>query len=104
MAQVNNRARLIHARNGYCEVMVRANIALSNHRPAKAISLYTEVLYKLSPANVCAFLNRSMAYIEEGYYELAVMDAYRACIAAKELRKVRISRVITSHSRFWSES
>lgn len=78
--------------------MVRANIALSSGRPEQAIRHYTEVLYKLSPAHVCAFLNRSMAYIEERYYELAVVDAYRACIATSELGKVRVSTVITPQS------
>ena len=69
--------------------MIRANVALSNGKAEEAISHYTEVLYKLSPAHVCAFLNRSMAYIESGYYELAVMDAFRACITAHELGEVR---------------
>lgn len=67
--------------------MVRGNKALSSHRSEEAIQRYTEVLYKLSPGHVCAFLNRSMAYIDEGYYDLVVMDAYRACMAASELCK-----------------
>ncbi|CAD6572761.1 MAG: hypothetical protein ASARMPREDX12_005434 [Alectoria sarmentosa] len=87
MAQPEKSLRLVHAPESFCDVMVRANIALVNDRPEKAIHLYTEVLYKLSPAHVCAFLNRSMAYIQDGYYELAVTDAYRACITASELRK-----------------
>ena len=70
--------------------MVRANIALSTGKSAEAIQHYTKVLYKLSPAHACAFLNRSMAYVEEGYYELAVMDAYRAKLAAGTMRKVRV--------------
>lgn len=76
----------------YCDVMVRANKALTNRRPEEAIRLYTQVLYKQSPAHVCALLNRSIAYLDYGYHELAVMDAYRACIAANELRKVRTLR------------
>ena len=71
--------------------MVQANIALTSGYPAEAISHYNEVLYNLSPGHVCALLNRSMAYIESGYYELAVVDAYRASIAAGELRMVRLS-------------
>lgn len=71
--------------------MVRGNIALSTGKPTEAIEHYTEVLYKLSPGNVCALLNRSMASLEEGYYELAAMDAHRAKIAADELRQVRVS-------------
>ena len=90
MAQPEKSLRLVHAPESFCDVMVRANIALVNDRPEKAIHLYTEVLYKLSPAHVCAFLNRSMAYIQDGYYELAVTDAYRACITASELRKVLV--------------
>lgn len=41
---------------------------------------YTRVLYKTSPGYICAFLNRSFAYISLGYPELAVVDAYRAAI------------------------
>ena len=85
MAQTRTSLRLTHVRDSYCDFMVRANIALSCGRSQEAIDLYTRVLYELSPGHVCAFLNRSMAYLEEGYYELAVMDAYRACLAAKEL-------------------
>lgn len=84
--------------------MVRGNKALSSHRSEEAIQRYTEVLYKLSPGHVCAFLNRSMAYIDEGYYDLAVMDAYRACMAASELCKVRISRATPSYSILQSGS
>ena len=84
--------------------MVRANKALSSHRPQEAIQKYTEVLYKLSPGHVCAFLNRSMAYVDEGYYELAVMDAYRACVGASELSKVHIARPTPSYLKFWPGS
>lgn len=103
MAQPEKKLRLVHAPESFCDVMVRANIALVNDRPEKAIHLYTEVLYKLSPAHVCAFLNRSMAYIQDGYYELAVTDAYRACITASELRKVLILSVNSSYSLFQLE-
>ena len=49
---------------------------------------YTEVLYKLSPGRVCTLRNRSMALLQCGHAELAVMDAYHASIAAVGLRKV----------------
>ena len=88
MAQPNAPIRLHHARDGFCDMMINANLALSKGKVAEAINQYTEVLYKLSPGHVCALLNRSMAFIEGGYYELAVMDAYRACMAAAELQKV----------------
>lgn len=91
MAEQQQSLRLFHASDSYCGVMVRGNIALSTGKSAEAIEHYTEVLYKLSPGHVCAFLNRSLAYLEEGYYELAVMDAHLAKIAADELRKVRVS-------------
>ena len=74
---------------GFCDVMVRANIALNNGEFLEAINRYSEVLYQLAPGNVCALLNRSMAFLQSGHEELAVMDAYRACVAAAELRKVR---------------
>lgn len=89
MAQPRATLRLVHAPKSFCDVMVHANIALSNNNLEEAIEHYTAVLYKLSPGHVCAFLNRSMAYVRSGYYELAVIDAYRACIAANELKKVR---------------
>lgn len=92
MAEPDRSVRIVHAHESLCDVMVRANKALSSHRPQEAIQHYTKVLYKLSPGHVCAFLNRSMAYLYEGYYDLAVMDAYRACIAASELSKVNIAR------------
>lgn len=72
--------------------MVSANTALSDGRIGDAIRHYTEVLYKQSPGHVCAFLNRSLAYLEDGDCELAVMDAYRAGLAASELRKVSVSK------------
>ena len=96
MAQPRPVLRLHHAPKGFCDVMVHGNIALYNGSLAEAINHYTEVLYNLSPGHVCAFLNRSMAYLESGYWELAVMDAYRACLAASELRQVRAARVVVS--------
>ena len=69
--------------------MVRANIALNNGDFLEAINRYSEVLYQIAHGNVCALLNRSMAFLQRGHGELAVMDAYRACVAAAELRKVR---------------
>ena len=83
--------RLFHAPKSFCDVMIHANSALSSGRSEEAIKHYTQVLYELSPGNVCAFLNRSLAYLESGYYELAVVDAYRACLATRDLGKVRIS-------------
>ncbi len=93
MAQPGTIVRFIYAPERFCDAMIQANIALSDGRAKEAIRHYTEVLYELQPAHVCAFLNRSMAYLELGYHDLAVMDAYRACIAANELRKVRVSGV-----------
>ena len=90
MAQTNNHAGIIHARDGYCDIMVRGNKALSNGRSEVAIPLYTKILYILSPGDVCAFLNRSIAYVHEGYSELAVIDAHRASLAAKEMYNVRV--------------
>lgn len=84
--------------------MVTANMALSDGRIADAIRNYTEVLYNLSPGNVCAFLNRSLAYLEDGDYELAVVDAYRAGLAASELRKVRVFEAACPSSRHESQS
>ena len=68
--------------------MVCANKALNNGDLTEAINRYSEVLHKLSPGHICALLNRSMAYLKSGYGELAVMDAYRAGVAATQLRKV----------------
>ncbi len=93
MAQPETIVRLIYTPERFCDVIVHGNIALSDGRPDEAIRHYTEVLYELQPAHVCAFLNRSIAYLELGYYDLAVMDAYRACITANEMRKVRVSGV-----------
>ena len=78
----------IHAPRDFCDVMIQGNIALNNGEFAKAIDHYTEILYKLSPGHVCALLNRSMAFIHTGHGELAVVDAYRAHIAAYELEQV----------------
>ena len=93
MAQPRKAIRLIHAPKGFCDVMIHANIALNNGEFGEAINHYTEVLYKLAPAHVCAFLNRSMAFLKIGYHELAVVDAYRACGAANDLRKVRFPQM-----------
>ena len=90
MAQNNNHAGIVHARNGYCDVMVRGNQALSNSQPEVATRYYTKVLYELSPGDVCALLNRSIAYMCEGYSELAVTDAYRASLAARAMNHVRV--------------
>ena len=91
MAQNNNHAGNVHAREGYCDIMIRANQALSNSQSEVAIEYYTKVLFDLSPGDVCAFLNRSIAYVCEGHSELAVTDAYRASLAAKDLCNVRVS-------------
>ena len=79
---------LHHAPRDFRDVMIHANIALTKGELVNATNLYSEVLYKLSPGLLCALLNRSMAFLQGGYPELAVMDAYRACVAANELRKV----------------
>lgn len=92
MPRAERSLRVFHAPEGFCDVMFRANLALLQGNAGEAIQKYTEVLYKLSPGHVCALLNRSMAYVEWEYYELAVVDAYRACVAVNELRKVRTSR------------
>ena len=89
MAPNNNNAGVVHARDGYCDFMIRGNEALSNRNPEVAIKYYTKVLYGLSPGDVCALLNRSIAYVCEGYSELAVTDAYRASLAARAMRHVR---------------
>lgn len=97
MADSKKKAlRLVHAPKSFCDVMIHANSALSCGRSEAAIRHYTEVLYELSRGNVCAFLNRSLAYLEGGYYELAVVDAYRACVAIKDVGKVRISASLLS--------
>ena len=90
MAQNSNPAGIVHARNSYCDFMVRGNEALTNRRPEVAIQCYTKVLYELSPGDVCALLNRSIAYASEGYGELAVTDAYRASLAARAMNHVRV--------------
>ena len=95
MAQPKQVLRLVHAPKSFCDVMVHANVALSNHKTDEAIQQYNRVLYTLAPAHTCAFLNRCMAWIESGYYELAVMDACRALVTATELGKVRNSPATT---------
>lgn len=76
--------RLIHRGGSPEEAMMRANQLLSEHEPDKAIKIYSKILYKLSPGSVCAFLNRSLAYILLQLPELAVVDAYRACMLANQ--------------------
>ena len=90
MAQNNNHAGIVYARDGYCDIMVRGNQALSNRQPEVAIKYYTKVLYDLSPGDVCALLNRSIAYVCEKHSELAVTDAYRASLAARAMNYVRV--------------
>ena len=69
------------------DVLIRANIFLSQRKPTEAINLYTEVLYAVSPGHVCALLNRALAYVCLQRPELAVVDAYRAAIAAHGMRE-----------------
>ena len=102
MAQTKQKLRLVLSPKTFCDAMVHANIALSEGNLEEAIDHYTKVLHKLAPGLTCAFLNRCMAYLHSGYYELAVMDAYRACITARGLFKVRLYVVATSHTRLIS--
>jgi len=81
------RLRLVQRRGTPEDVLLRANKHLSEGQPEKAIKLYTEVLYKLSTASVCALLNRSLAYSCIQLPELAVVDAYRAGIVANQMRE-----------------
>ena len=78
--------RLIHSRDSTDDLLFRANAHLAGHEPDKALPLYTKVLYETSPGHVCAFLNRSLAYIALGYPELASMDAFRAAVSADATR------------------
>ena len=89
MAPNQQSLQLFPAPGSLSDVMIRGNMLLSTGKSADSINYYTHVLYQLSPAHVCAFLNRSIAFLEEGYYELAVMDAHRAKIAVDEMRNVR---------------
>ena len=90
MAQPKESAPRLHrSPQSFWVAMVQANKALSNHETDEAVQHYNNVLYTSAPAHTCAFLNRSMAWIESGYYELAVMDVYRACRTANELKQVR---------------
>ena len=70
------------------EMLVRANELLSTLEYREALELYTKVLYEVSPGHVCALLNRSLAYLALSYPELAAVDAYRAVIAANDMRKI----------------
>ena len=92
MASSRPSLRLFHASESFCEVIILGNKALSNGNFEEAIYHYTEVLYKLSTAHVYALLNRSLAYLFAGYYELAVTDAYRAWWAASEMRSVCLEK------------
>ncbi|KAK3175872.1 hypothetical protein OEA41_007194 [Lepraria neglecta] len=69
------------------DVLIRANIFLSHRKLTEAINLYTEILYAISPGHVCALLNRALAYVCLQRPELAVVDAYRAAIAAYGIRE-----------------
>ncbi|MCJ1402155.1 hypothetical protein MMC11_005374 [Xylographa trunciseda] len=79
--------RLVHHHENADDLLFRGNAELAAGRPDQALRFYTKVLYKVSPGHVCAFLNRSLAYLALGYPELGVMDAYRAAIACHELRR-----------------
>ena len=81
--------RLHHAPKSVEDIIIHANIELTNGLLHEANNHYNEVLYNLSPAHVCAFLNRSLVFLRHGYYELAVIDAYRASIATTALLMVR---------------
>ncbi|MCJ1474619.1 hypothetical protein MMC13_003279 [Lambiella insularis] len=78
--------RLIHSHDGAEDLLFRGNAELAAGQPDRALHLYTRVLYKTCPGHVCAFLNRSLAYISLGYPELAVMDAYRAAFVCNRTR------------------
>ncbi|KAL9046200.1 MAG: hypothetical protein Q9214_000905 [Letrouitia sp. 1 TL-2023] len=67
-------------------VLMQAAKALSDKNPLEAISLYTQVLYEISPGHVVALLNRSLAYVWIRRPELAAVDAYRAAVASNEMR------------------
>ena len=79
--------RLVQRSTSPDEALFQANDYLSTGHHEKAIQYYTEVLYKSSPASICAFLNRSLAYASFQLPELAVVDAYRAGIVANQMRK-----------------
>ena len=70
--------------------LVQANIFLSQRNPQEAIELYTKILYTVSPGHACALLNRALAYICLDHPELAVVDAYRAAMSARDMRKNNI--------------
>lgn len=89
MAQPRQSLKVTHRAKTFEDHIIHANMALRDGNPGEAICYYDRVLYELSPGHICALLNRCLAYIESGHPELAVMDAYRAKIAASELREVR---------------
>lgn len=102
MASDEQRLQIWPAPGSLSDIMVRGNMLLSTGKTAEAINYYTHVLHKLSPGHVCAFLNRSIAYLEEGCYELAVMDAHRAKIAVDEMRNVRGMRLHYDHEELFA--
>ena len=83
--------RLIHSHNGPDDLLFRANALLATGNAEEALRLYTRILYGVSPGHVCAFLNRSLAYLALGYPELAVTDAYRAAVVTHSIRATRRS-------------
>ncbi|OCK82451.1 hypothetical protein K432DRAFT_221186 [Lepidopterella palustris CBS 459.81] len=68
------------SQNHVNQAIAQANARLSHFKPASALELYTDILTNHS--HPCAFLNRSLCYILLGYSSLAVIDAYRALLAA----------------------
>ncbi|MCJ1408692.1 hypothetical protein MMC19_002767 [Ptychographa xylographoides] len=83
---------VIHTHNSADDLLFQANAQLAAGHPDIALDLYTKVLYEVSPGHLCAFLNRALAYIQLGYPELGVVDAYRAkCICQKLRSNVDLS-------------
>ena len=72
------------------EIIVPANIFLSQGKPRQAIELYTKGLYTTCPGYACALLNRSLAHLSLGHPELAVVDAYRAAMSVYGMRGNKI--------------
>jgi len=90
MAERRPSLRLVHSIHSVDGILLRGNSHLSEGKPEDAIKLYNKVLYDLSPGHPCALLNRALAYMWIGYHELAVADAYRAGMAATEMRNENI--------------
>ncbi|MCJ1251957.1 hypothetical protein MMC30_009195 [Trapelia coarctata] len=82
--------QVLHAPNSAEALLFRGNHELAAGNAARALELYTQVLYVKCPGHPCAFLNRSLAYISLGYPELAVMDAYRARTVCRWTREIGI--------------